>query len=156
LKYLEIIVGVCSMNKIIDLHDKNARVEITRSAQRAIDNLTQALVAEIHLVLGCLVVKRVWFKDRADADAVPVLGNLSACFRAVRYSKSCRIFHIDSGLETPTDFPLVADKKCFVPHWVRIDFRGGRLVGEFGYDPDVALATSRMLQHGFGRAIADL
>ncbi len=144
------------MYKIIDLHGKNVRVEITRSAQRAIDNLTEALVAEIHLVLGCLIVKRVWFKQRADVDVVPVLGNLSACFRTVRYAKSCRISHIDSGVETPTDFPLVADKKCFVPHWVRIDFRGGRLVGEFGYDRDIALATSRLLQHGFGSAIADL
>ncbi len=144
------------MYKIIDLHDKNVRVEITRSAQRAIGNLTQALVAEIHLVLGCLVVKRVWFKERTDVDAVPVLGNLSAYFRVVRYTKSCRISHIDSGMEAPTDFPLVTDKKCFVPHWVRIDVRGGRLVGEFGYDPEVALATNRMLKHGYGNAVADL
>lgn len=126
------------MYKILNLHGRNVRAELTKSAQRAVDGLKQPLVAEIHLILGCMVVKRVWFEERADADAMSISGNLRARFRVVRYAKNCRISHIDSGAEKPTDFPLVADKKSFVPHWLRIDFRSGKWIGEFGYDRDVA------------------
>ena len=41
-------------------------VELTNSAQRAIKGLQAPLVAEIHLIFSCLVVKRVWFKESVD------------------------------------------------------------------------------------------
>jgi len=75
-----------------------------------------------------MVVKRVWFKDIAEVDTRPVTvsGQLGACFRTVRYTKNCHITHIDSGDEQPSDFPLVADKRRFVPDWLKIDFKAGK------------------------------
>ncbi|MHB8471833.1 MAG: hypothetical protein ACYDC8_03065 [Gammaproteobacteria bacterium] len=135
------------MYKTINLHGKNVRVELTRTAQRAEGELAAPLVAEIHLIFGCMVVKRVWFKPITTAESVPILGNLFASFCTVRYAKHCRISHIDSGEEEPTEFPIVRDKKVFVPHWLRVDYeyKNNKWVGIYGYDRGIALETSRFM-----------
>lgn len=123
------------MQQTITLHGKDVRVELSAAAARAARALPQVLVAEIHLIFGCLVVKRVWFRAPADVDARPVMitDRLGAGFRVVRYAKSCRISHIDSGEEQPMDFPLVADRRHYVPDWLAIDYRRGKWVGNYGY-----------------------
>lgn len=133
------------MYLFINLHGKNVRVELTKAAQHALDYLTVPLVAEIHLIFGCMVVKRVWFKPATQADSVTISGNLRARFCTVRYAKHCRISHIDSGEEEPTDFPIVPEKKVFVPHWLRIDYKSHKWVGTYGYDREVALETNQFL-----------
>lgn len=142
------------MYKIINLHGKNVRVELTRTAQRALGNLTAPLVAEIHLIFGCMVVKRVWFKSITQAESVTISGNLFASFCTVRYAKHCRISHIDSGEEDPTEFPIVPDKKVFVPHWLRVDYKSNKWVGTYGYDRAVALETNQLIEGGFEEVIA--
>ena len=132
------------MYKIINLHGKKVRVELTKSAQRALGKLTAPLVAEIHLIFGCMVVKRVWFKPITQAESVTISGNLCASFCTVRYAKHCRISHIDSGAEQPTEFPIVPDKKVFVPHWLRVDYTSNKWVGTYGYDRAVALETNQL------------
>lgn len=123
------------MQKTIQLHGKTVHVELTGAALHAARRLQQLLVAEIHLIFGCLVVKRVWFRTDADADMQPVMisDRLGAAFRVVRYAKSCRISHIDNGDESPMDFPLVGDRRRYVPDWLKIDFRGGKWAGSYGY-----------------------
>jgi hypothetical protein len=123
------------MQKTIQLHGKAVQVELTGAALHAVKSLQQLLVAEIHLIFGCLVVKRVWFKAAVDAGMRPVMisDRLGATFRVVRYTKSCRISHIDNGDELPMDFPLVGDKRRYVPDWLKIDFRNGKWVGSYGY-----------------------
>jgi len=142
------------MHKTITLDGKPMRVELTNAAQRAIKDLQAPLVAEIHLIFGCLVVKRVWFKETIESEinTEPVSGQLSARFRVVRYAKSCRISHIDNGEEQPTDFPLVRDKSDFVPHWLRIDFCSNQWTGRFGYDRNIALETTQALEIGLDSA----
>ncbi len=134
------------MYQIINLHGKNVRVELTKAAQRALDNLTAPLVAEIHLIFGCMVVKRVWFKPTIDTESIAISGNLRARFCTVRYAKHCRISHIDSGEEEPTDFPIVPEKKVFVPHWLKVDYKRNKWIGTYGYDRDIALETIQQLE----------
>ena len=138
------------LHKTITMYGKPVQLELTDAAQRAADKLPAPLVAEIHLILSCLVVKRIWFKDAPDSETVtvPIAGNLGAGFRVVRYAKSCRISHIDSGEEQPTDFPLVRDKSVFVPHWVRIDFHKNQWMGRFGYDRNLLRKTKLALEIG--------
>ena len=126
------------MYKIIRLHDKNLRVELTRAAQRELDKLARPLMAEIHLIFGCMVVKRVWFKTITHPEAIPISGQLLVRFCTVRYAKHCRISHIDSGAEQPSDFPIVPDKKVFVPHWLKVDYKRDAWLGTYGYDRDIA------------------
>lgn len=126
------------MHTTIKLHGKGLQVTLTKSAEQAVALLTAPLLAEIHLIFGCLVVKRVWFKESINAESEVIAGNLNVCFRTVRYSKQCRISHIDSGVEEPMEFPLVAEKKAFVPCWLRIDFKKGKWIGRYGYDRNMA------------------
>lgn len=122
------------MQRTINLHGKDVEVTLTKSAEQAVASLVAPLLAEIHLIFGCLVVKRVWFKECINPESEVIAGNLNVCFCTVRYSKQCRLSHIDSGVEEPQDFPLVAEKRAFVPRWLRIDFKKGKWIGRYGYD----------------------
>ena len=123
------------MKKTVNLHDKEVRVELSDAAAAQAASLSEPLVVEVHLIMGCMVVKRVWFKPPSEHDSLPLLDQLRICFRVVKYEKHCRIAHIDSGDEEPSDFPIVADKKAFVPNWLKIDYQQGEWSGEYGYDP---------------------
>ena len=120
------------MNTIINLYGKDIDINLSKTAEAAAQNLTAPLLTEIHLIMGCLVVKRVWFREQQNEEEKNITGNLNVCFRIVRYPKSCRISTIDEETEIPEDYPIIADKKAFVPSWLKIDYKGGKWVGEFG------------------------
>ena len=124
------------MINTVQLYEKPVRVELSESAERALARRTQPLYVEVQLIFGCMIAKRVWFRDEAVADAVPVNSKLLVWFRPARYQKACSFDEIDSGA-VASDFPMVAERKGFVPDVVRIDFRSGKWVGEFTYSMDV-------------------
>ena len=41
--------------------------------------------------------------------------------------------HFDGDEPPLADFPIVKPT-AYVPHWLRIDFRHGKWIGEFGYN----------------------
>ena len=85
------------MNTTIQLYGKPVRVELTAAAESALAKRTEPLYAEVQLIFGCMVAKRVWFSDKANKDAVPVNPYLSVWFRPARYEKACSFDEIDSG-----------------------------------------------------------
>ena len=121
------------MQSIIQLEGRPVSVRISKAATHAMESLGGSLLAEVHLIFGCMVAKRVWFKEQALSNAVSVTDKLQVCFRSVRYVKTCRLSDIDNGA-IPEDFPLAIEKKKFVPDWLEIDFRKGKWKGTFGYD----------------------
>jgi hypothetical protein len=121
------------MKSIIQVEGRPVSVQVSNTAMRALESLDDSLLAEIHLIFGCMVAKRVWFKEQPSSDAVSITDKLQVCFRSVRYVKTCRLSDIDNGA-VPEDFPLVGEKKRFVPDWLEIDFRKGKWKGTFGYD----------------------
>ena len=129
------------MISTIRLHGKPVRVELSAAAERALARRTQPLFAEVQLIFGCMIAKRVWFRDEADKNAVPVTPKLSVWFRPARYEKACSFDDIDSGA-VASDFPLVVDRKGFVPDVLRIDFRGGKWAGDFTYSMDIFRAQN--------------
>ena len=120
----------------IQLHGKPVRVELSRGAESALAKRAHPLFAEVQLIFGCMIAKRVWFRDEAVTDAVPVNSKLSVWFRPARYQKACSFDDIDNGAEA-SDFPMAVDRKGFVPDVVRIDYRAGKWVGNFMYSMDV-------------------
>ncbi|MCK4950735.1 MAG: hypothetical protein KAS48_02875 [Gammaproteobacteria bacterium] len=128
------------MKSIIHLYDSPMNVQLSSSAVRALESLKQPLLADINLIFGCMIAKRVWFKEEesVSADTVEVADNLKVCFRTVRYVKTCRLSDIDNGAVSE-DFPLAVDIKNFVPDWLKIDFRRGQWKGAFGFDRAIAL-----------------
>ncbi len=124
------------MNTTIQLYGKPVRVELTAAAEHALAKRTVPLFAEVQLIFGCMVAKRVWFRDAANENAVPVTPMLRLWFRPARYQKACSFDDIDGGA-VASDFPMVVDRKGFVPDLVRIDYRAGKWVGDFTYSLDV-------------------
>jgi hypothetical protein len=125
------------MQHFVTLYGKAMLVELSTAAQHALQSRATPLFAEIHLVFGCLIVKRVRFKDTISSVAVAVTDKLFVNFRPVRYRKSCRLADIDAD-ENPEDFPLVAERRGYVPDRLSLDFRKGAWVGEFTYDRAIA------------------
>lgn len=123
------------MNTTINLHGKPVRVELSGAAERALARRTVPLFAEVQLIFGCLIAKRVWFRDEANKEAVVVTPTLSVWFRPVRYDKSCGFGEIDNGA-VASDYPLAVERRCFVPDVVCIDHRAGKWLGDFTYSTD--------------------
>ncbi|MCK5091299.1 MAG: hypothetical protein KAR30_02115, partial [Gammaproteobacteria bacterium] len=75
------------MKSIIHLYDSPMNVQLSSSAVRALASLKKPLLADINLIFGCMIAKRVWFKEEesVSADTVEVADNLKVCFRTVRY-----------------------------------------------------------------------
>ena len=133
------------MNATIQLYGKPVRVELTAAAERALAKRAEPLYTEVQLIFGCMVAKRVWFSDEANKDAVPVNPKLSVWFRPARYEKACSFDEIDSGA-VASDYPMVAERKSFVPDVVRIDYRAGKFVGDFTYSMDIFRAQNTALE----------
>jgi hypothetical protein len=120
----------------IRLHGKTVRVELSAAAEHALAKRAQPLFAEVQLIFGCMIAKRVWFRDEASPGAVPVTPKLNVWFRPARYEKACSFDDIDNGA-VASDFPMAVDRKGFVPDVVRIDYRAGKWQGDFTYSLDV-------------------
>jgi hypothetical protein len=120
----------------IQLHGKLVRVELSAAAERALAKRTSPLYAEVQLIFGCMIAKRVWFRDEPVANAVPVNSKLNVWFRPARYAKACSFDDIDNGAEA-SDYPVVGDRGRFVPDVLSIDYRVGKWIGDFTYSMDV-------------------
>lgn len=129
------------MNYSISLCNKPMEIELSRHAEQALSAQSQPVIAEINLIFGCLVVKRVWFRDQVDCDTVPVTKGLEVCFNVVRYAKTCHISDIDNGAESEA-FPIVKDKKSFVPDKVFIDYKKGNFSGSYTYNRALRMMNS--------------
>ncbi len=113
------------------------RLHLTRAAWRAVDALEAPLEVEMELYFSCLVRKQVRFHtgDRPPAggrqfEPLPLTERLSLSFRPV-VTERCSV--AEAGAAPPlTDLPAVRGE-ALVPRWLKLDFRSGTWVGEFGY-----------------------
>ena len=133
------------MNVTIQLYGKPVRVELTAAAERALAQRSAPLYAEVQLIFGCMIAKRVWFSDETVTGAISVTQKLSLWFRPARYEKACSFDEIDSGA-VASDFPMAVDRKSFVPDVVHIDYRAGKWVGDFTYSMDIFRAQNNVLE----------
>ncbi|MDH5435439.1 MAG: hypothetical protein OEX83_01655 [Gammaproteobacteria bacterium] len=132
------------MKTIIKLHERPVHISISQKALNIIASNQMPLVAEIDLIFGCMVAKRVWFKDVIPDDAIKVVDNLFACFRSVRYAKTCVFDDIDNGA-IPEEFPIALEKRRFVPDWLNIEYKKGKLVGTFGFDRNMQVPDETVI-----------
>ena len=124
------------MSATIQLYGKAVRVELTAAAERALAQRSAPLYAEAQLIFGCMIAKRVWFREEANANAVAVTPKFHVWFRPARYQKACSFDEIDGGAEA-SDYPMAVDRKRFVPDVLTIDHRAGKWIGNFTYSMDV-------------------
>ena len=86
------------MNTTVTLYGKTVCVELSAGAERALARRTAPLYAEVQLIFGCMIAKRVWFREEANENAVRVTPNLYVWFRPARYQKACSFDDIDGGV----------------------------------------------------------
>lgn len=92
-----------------------------------------------------MIAKRVWFRNEAVQGAVAVNEKLRVWFRPAKYEKSCSFADIDSGA-LASDYPMVAERKRFVPDRLSIDFRAGEWRGNFTYSAELNRAHNAAAQ----------
>jgi hypothetical protein len=107
------------------------QVEISQKAEQELALRHKPLVAVVHLIFGCMVAKRVWFKDETAEETTPVTDKLSIHFDVVRYA-NCSLSNIDGGA-TPERFPLQKHIKGYVPDQLSIDFNRHGFSGDFTF-----------------------
>jgi hypothetical protein len=113
----------------ITLYDKSLEVRLSKAAQKALALRDRPLVAEMELLFSCLLRKRVLFGEVTE-QSTPVSDHLAVRFRPIM-TRKCSV--AAGGATPPSEgFPL-ENPRPFVPHWLAIDFRRGKWVGEFGY-----------------------
>lgn len=113
------------------LEGKPFRVILSAAAQRALAERSSTLVAEMELYFSCLTRLMVRFYDSdPDATATRINDHLAVRFRPV-VSQRCDLHEV-AGKPPLTDAPL-ARRAPFVPHWLRLDYRKGKWLGEFGH-----------------------
>jgi hypothetical protein len=128
------------MEKSVQLYGKTTAVRLTASAERALERRKTPLYAEVQLIFGCMIAKRVWFREEPVDNAAEVTSMLKIWFRPARYAKTCSFDEIDDGAEA-SDYPMVADPKGFVPDLVTIDYQGGKWKGDFTWSLEARRAA---------------
>lgn len=118
------------MEKSIEIQGKEVTVSLTPAAEKELLRRDKILIAEMELYFSCLIRKKVRFKEDSDTGSVNVTDQFAVRFRPVM-TKTCGIDY--EGDEPPLeDFPI-EKPEAFVPHWLKIDFKKGKWIGEFGF-----------------------
>jgi len=122
------------------LHDKPIQVEISRRAEKELSQRQWPITADINLIFGCMIAKRVWFKDKVDDDSVIVSDKLSLAFHTVKYD-ICSFENIDNGGVAEPFYPEKGINK-FMPHYIFIDFHKLKFIGEFSFNAELMPAIT--------------
>ena len=120
----------------IAIHGKPVNIDITKHAVEAITAHRYPILAELELYFSCLVRKQVRFQELRQPDwnssgYARVLPGLFASFRAV-CTKECKV--ADVAGKPPVETMPVKKPGQFVPDWIKIDFRAGEWLGEYGFE----------------------
>lgn len=112
--------------------NRTVNIQLTRAAEQELGNRQQPLLAEMELYFSCLIRKQVRFRDLGDeTDTVSAGEHLEVRFRPVM-TAACKVGEYEGDEPPLTDFPITRPDS-YIPKWLRIDFKGGKWVGEFGY-----------------------
>lgn len=119
------------MSSEIAIDNRTVKIEISKRAEKALMQRDKQLFVEMELYFSCLIRKQVLFHDVQRQDNSVVAGDkLSISFHPVMTS-SCMIK--DAAAEPEKSDFDIKRKDCFIPHWLKLDFKKGCWLGEFGY-----------------------
>lgn len=119
------------MRSKISIAGHDVSIALTRAAEKALVQMQDRVIAEMELYFSCLIRKKVRFYQGNYAGEVVYIDNkLGVCFRPIM-TKVCSKDY--EGTEPPTtDFPIHHAEK-FIPKWLKIDYRHGEWMGDFGF-----------------------
>jgi hypothetical protein len=121
------------MKHSVMLEGRTINIELTSAAEQKLKTGESSLKLEMELYFSCLIRKRVLVRENLASEfRVQVNDKLEIGFRPVM-TKACGVTETDDSGKPPlTDFPI-AKPECYIPHWLKLDYRKGEWLGEFGY-----------------------
>ena len=107
-------------------------VELSKTAEKHLKQRKHHLCLEMELYLSCMIRKQVNVRAAIDNGmSVFVNNKLEIGFRPVM-TKSCSVISCDGNSPPVSDFPITKAER-YIPHWLKVDYRKGEWVSEFGY-----------------------
>lgn len=126
----EVSVSSGSRQQLV-VGDRLLEVDLSGRAGSRLIRRRVPLLVELEILFGCLVRKRVNFRDLTDEDdALVVNEKLSIIVRPVLY-ELCAPQEGD-GSPCVVDMPVV-DTSRLIPHHLEIDYEDGEWVGSFSF-----------------------
>jgi hypothetical protein len=120
------------MDQVFNVQGRPFQLDISDAAQRQLVQRGEPLSLELELYFSCLIRKRVHVRSAPPAEGYIPLNNwLQIRFRPV-VTRTCAISDCDGGGPPLMDMPVVRPERYF-PHWLRLDYRHGEWLAEFGY-----------------------
>lgn len=115
------------------MSDKKIQTTFSEKAVAALAKRSEPLNIELELYFSCLIRKRLRFVDVIAEDGIVLESpreNVNLYFRPVM-TKVCSVDEVINVPEMER-FPI-AKPEAFIPKWVKVDYKRGQWLGEFGY-----------------------
>jgi len=128
------------MKKSVQMLGRPVVVEISRNAEKHLDERAHHLCLEMELYFSCMIRKRVNVRPSIDNGmSVFVNDKLEIGFKPVM-TRACSVSSCDGESPPVSDFPI-KKPESYIPNWLKVDFKKGKWSGEFGYDRRLALVS---------------
>ena len=120
----------------VEMMGKQIQVEISKHAERQLNNRKVPLFIEMELYFSCLLRKEIRIREalreKLDEEFTAQLSDiLHISFRPVM-TKSCSVSSCEGESPPLSDFPI-QKPQSYVPKWLKLDFKKGEWCGDFGY-----------------------
>ena len=120
----------------VEMMGKQIQVEISKHAERQLNNRKAPLFVEMELYFSCLLRKEIrireTLREKLDEEfSVQLSDYLHISFRPVM-TKSCSVSSCEGEKPPLSDFPI-EKPQSYVPKWLKLDFKKGEWCGDFGY-----------------------
>lgn len=124
------------MVKTVKMLGRSVVVELSKAAEKHLNNRDHHLCLEMELYFSCMIRKQVNVRAAIDNGmSVFVNDKLEIGFRPVM-TKACSVNSCEGNSPPLSDFPITNAER-YIPHWLKVDFKKGNWIGEFGYSKDV-------------------
>lgn len=117
------------MDTTVEIHGKNCQVSLSKAAKNALDQRDTPLITEMELTLACVVKKTVRFIEAAPDDNTIVVNDILH----LRLTSGEHCGADQSETHKQNKIAPIVNWKAIAPHWVKLDFKKGGWIGEFGY-----------------------
>ena len=124
----------------IEMLGKQVAIELSYKAKQQLNKLDAPLLIEMELYFSCLIRKQVRvYEELSDLVKEKLEGRFSAQFTDMMHiafrpvmTKSCSVSSCGGDSPPLSDFPI-KNPHCYIPQWLKLDYKKGQWCGEFGY-----------------------
>jgi len=115
----------------IDIRGKKMSIMYSKRAEKALQQRSQLLIAELQLYFTCVVQKRVNFHDTTELETIPANPNLKIVYHTVQ-SNACD--PVEFAEKHPVKKELSSKgARSMRPSLFKIDYKKGKWIGDFSF-----------------------